>query len=155
MGLKEKPAGIPERQATAAVGQTSLCRLYEKAFNRHERQVAQVLLTPDGILSSKAPIFNARNTLNVLLGWVFSLLSTRTTRLWWMNSKFGDNDNLAGMITHLMDAQVLVNLTDIDGLFDKDPRIHEDAALLPLVSKIDRSLERASRHVPGAVGLGM
>jgi glutamate 5-kinase len=153
VGLKEKPVGIPEKQATAAVGQPSLMLAYEKAFSRHERQVAQILLTRDDLCHRKRYL-NARNTLNVLMGWGVLPIINENDTVVVDELKFGDNDNLAGMITHLMDAQVLVNLTDIDGLFDKDPRIHEDAALLPLVSKIDRSLERASRHVPGALGTG-
>jgi glutamate 5-kinase len=153
VGLKEKPVGIPEKQATAAVGQPSLMLAYEKAFSRHERQVAQILLTRDDLCYRKRYL-NARNTLNVLMGWGVLPIINENDTVVVDELKFGDNDSLAGMITHLMDAQVLVNLTDIDGLFDKDPRIHEDAALLPLVSKIDRSLERASRHVPGALGTG-
>jgi glutamate 5-kinase len=153
VGLKEKPVGIPEKQATAAVGQPSLMLAYEKAFSRHERQVAQILLTRDDLCHRKRYL-NARNTLNVLMGWGVLPIINENDTVVVDELKFGDNDSLAGMITHLMDAQVLVNLTDIDGLFDKDPRIHEDAALLPLVSKIDRSLERASRHVPGALGTG-
>jgi glutamate 5-kinase len=153
VGLKDKPARIPEKQATAAVGQPSVMLAYEKAFSRYERQVAQILLTRDDLCHRKRYL-NARNTLNVLLGWGIIPIVNENDTVVVDELKFGDNDNLAGMITHLMDAQVLVNLTDIDGLFDKDPRIHKDAALLPMVYKIDRSLERASRHVPGALGTG-
>jgi glutamate 5-kinase len=68
--------------------------------------------------------------------------------------KFGDNDNLSAMITHLMDAQILINLTDIDGFYDKDPRSHKDATLIPLVSRIDRAMEKAALDIPGAFGIG-
>jgi glutamate 5-kinase len=68
--------------------------------------------------------------------------------------KFGDNDTLSAMITHMMDAQMLINLTDIDGLYDKDPRSDSEASLQRLILKIDRSLERAARNAPGALGTG-
>jgi glutamate 5-kinase len=68
--------------------------------------------------------------------------------------KFGDNDNLSAMITHLMEAQVLINLTDIDGCYDKDPGRHKDATLIPLVSTFDRAMEKAARDIPGPFGIG-
>jgi glutamate 5-kinase len=68
--------------------------------------------------------------------------------------KFGDNDTLAAMITLLMDADLLINLTDIDGLFTKDPRRFEDAELIPLVSRIEKRIEKFASDIPGALGTG-
>ena len=153
MRLKEKPARIPEKQATAAVGQPTLIQAYERAFNRHNRQVGQILLTRDDLCNRKRYL-NARNTLNVLLEWGILPIINENDTVVVDELKFGDNDNLSAMITHLMDAQVLISLTDTDGLFDKDPRNHDDAALLPLIPKIDRPLELAARHIPGALGTG-
>jgi len=153
VGLKEKPTRIPEKQATAAVGQPSLIQAYERAFSRHKKQVGQILLTRDDLCNRKRYL-NARNTLNVLLDWGILPIINENDTVVVDELKFGDNDNLSAMITHLMDAQVLISLTDTDGLFDKDPRDHDDAALLPLVAKINRSLELAARHSPGDLGTG-
>jgi glutamate 5-kinase len=153
VGLKDKPARIPEKQATAAVGQPSLIQAYERAFHRHKIQVGQILLTRDDLCNRKRYL-NARNTLNVLLEWGILPVINENDTVVVDELKFGDNDNLSAMITHLMDAQVLISLTDTDGLFDKDPRVHDDAALLPLVAKINRTLELAAHHSPGALGTG-
>jgi glutamate 5-kinase len=153
IGLGRKPTGIPEKQAIAAVGQPSLMQAYEKAFYKHKKQVAQILLTRDDLCNRKRYL-NARNTLNMLLQWDILPIVNENDTVVVDELKFGDNDNLSGMMTHLMEAQVLVCLTDMEGLFDKDPLLDKDATMLPLVSKIDRSLENASRRVPGAFGTG-
>ena len=153
MGLTERPADIPHKQAAAAVGQPRLMLAYEKAFGRYKKKVAQILLTRDD-LCHRRRYLNARNTLNVLLDWQILPIVNENDTVVVDELKFGDNDNLSAMITHLMDAQVLINLTDIDGLYDKDPHVHNDASLAPLVSKIDRTLERAAREMPGALGTG-
>jgi glutamate 5-kinase len=153
MGVIERPAQIPEKQAVAAVGQPSLMLAYEKAFGRHKKRVAQILLTRDDLCNRKRHL-NARNTLNVLLGWQVLPIINENDTVVVDELKFGDNDNLSAMITHLMDAQILISLTDTDGLYDKDPQANEDASLVPLVSKIDRALERAASDIPGAFGMG-
>jgi glutamate 5-kinase len=153
MGIAKRPTGIPQQQAVAAVGQPRLMLEYEKAFARYEREVAQVLLTRDDLCHRKRHL-NARNTLNVLLDWQVLPIINENDTVVVDELKFGDNDNLAAMITHLMDAQVLINLTDIDGLYDKDPRLHEDAMLVRLAPKIDQAMEQAARDIPGALGTG-
>jgi glutamate 5-kinase len=126
---------------------------YEKAFSRHGQKVAQVLLTRDDLCNRRRHL-NARNTLGVLLDWGILPIVNENDTVAVEELKFGDNDNLSAMITHLMDAQMLISLTDIDGFYDKDPRVHKDAKLISLVSRIDSSLERAARDVPGALGTG-
>ena len=153
MGITERPTSIPDKQAAAAVGQPRLMLEYEKAFGRHKKKVAQVLLTRDDLCHRKRHL-NARNTLNVLLEWQVLPIINENDTVVVDELKFGDNDNLSAMITHLMDAQILVSLTDIDGLYDKNPQTHEDASLIPLVSKIDRAMEHAASDIPGAFGMG-
>jgi glutamate 5-kinase len=153
MGLTQKPTDIPHKQAAAAVGQPKLMLAYERAFARHHRKVAQVLLTRDDLCHRKRHL-NARNTLNVLLDWNILPIINENDTVVVDELKFGDNDNLSAMITHLMGAQILINLTDIDGLYDKNPQVHKEAKLLPLVSKIDRAMERAACDLPGALGTG-
>ncbi|NVM56778.1 MAG: glutamate 5-kinase [Desulfobacterales bacterium] len=153
VGMTERPTEIPHKQAVAAVGQSRLMLEYEKAFARYQKKVAQILLTRDD-LCNRRRYLNARNTLNVLLDWQIVPIINENDTVVVEELKFGDNDNLSAMITHLMDAQVLITLTDIDGLYDKDPRVHKDAWLVPLVSKIDGAMERAACDIPGALGTG-
>ncbi|MFH1675263.1 MAG: glutamate 5-kinase [Pseudomonadota bacterium] len=153
VGLSCHPADIPKKQATAAVGQSRLIMEYEKAFERCGKKVAQILLTMDD-LSNRRRYLNARNTLYTLLGWDIVPIINENDTVVVKEIKFGDNDTLSAMITHLMDADLLINLTDIDGLYDKDPRVNPDATLFPLVTTIDRALEKAACKIPGAVGTG-
>jgi glutamate 5-kinase len=153
MGLAQRPTDIPRKQAVAAVGQPRLMLAYEKAFGRYDKTVAQILLTRDDLCHRKRHL-NARNTLNVLINWKILPIINENDTVVVDELKFGDNDNLAAMMTHLMNAQILINLTDIDGLYDKDPQVHKEATLVPLVSRIDRAMERAACDIPGALGTG-
>jgi len=153
MDMKERPADIPHKQAVAALGQSRLMLEYEKAFSPYKKKVAQILLTRDD-LCNRRRYLNARNTLNVLLGWQIVPIINENDTVVVDELKFGDNDNLSAMITNLVDAQMLISLTDIDGLYDKDPRVHKDAKLVPLVRKIDRSIERAASGIPSGLGTG-
>lgn len=153
VGLSRRPEAIPERQAIAAVGQATLIREYEKAFEKDNRKVAQILLTSDGLANRKRHL-NARNTINTLLDWQIIPIVNENDTVMVQEIQFGDNDNLAAMITLLMNADILINLTDIDGLYDKDPRCNRDAALIPQVSTISRDIEKFASDIPGALGTG-
>lgn len=153
IGLTEKPTDIPRKQAVAAVGQARLILEYEKGFDRCGKKVAQILLTRDD-LTNRHRYLNARNTMNVLLDWNIVPIINENDTVVVDELKFGDNDNLSGMIAQLMDAQILVCLTDIDGLYDNDPRKHEDASLVPLVPRITRALQEVAGDVAGAFGTG-
>ena len=153
VGLARRPEAIPERQATAAVGQATLIREYEKAFEKDNKKVAQILLTSDGLANRKRHL-NARNTINTLLEWAIIPIVNENDTVMVQEIQFGDNDNLAAMITLLMNADILINLTDIDGLYDKDPRRHRDAALIPQVSTFKREIEKFASDIPGALGTG-
>ena len=151
--MAERPTDIPHKQAIAAIGQSRLMLEYEKSFARYQKKVAQILLTRDD-LCNRRRYLNARNTINVLLDWKIVPVVNENDTVVVEELKFGDNDNLSGMITHLMDAQILVNLTDIDGFYDKNPAVHKDAVLIPFVSTIDRAMEKAACDIPGAFGMG-
>jgi len=153
IGLRARPDELPKRQAVAAVGQAGLIREYEKAFSRYDKKVAQILLTSED-LSSRKRYLNARNTLYTLLSWQVVPVINENDTVSVEEIKLGDNDNLAAMITLLMDADILINLTDIEGLFNKDPRIHSDAQLIPIVTTITRSTEQYASEIPGALGTG-
>ncbi|MFZ5570071.1 MAG: glutamate 5-kinase [Thermodesulfobacteriota bacterium] len=153
IGLAKRPTEIPKRQAIAAVGQAGLIQEWEAAFGQHDRKVAQVLLTREDLCDRKRYL-NARNTLRTLLSWKVVPVINENDTVAVEELKFGDNDNLAAMITLLMDADILVNLTDIDGLYTKDPRVHADAELIPVVDSISRGIERLASDIPGTLGTG-
>jgi len=153
VGLPKRPDELPKRQAVAAVGQAGLIMEYEKSFGRFHKKVAQILLTSED-LSSRKRYLNARNTLYTLLGWQVVPIINENDTVSVEEIKLGDNDNLAAMITLLMEADILINLTDIEGLFNKDPRIHHDAELIPMVTTITKSTEQYASEIPGALGTG-
>ena len=153
IGLDRRPDELPRRQAVAAVGQAGLIMEYEKAFERHGRKVAQILLTSED-LSSRKRYLNARNTLNTLLEWKIVPIINENDTVSVEEIKLGDNDNLAAMIALLMDADLLVVLSDIDGLFTQDPRTHADAELIPVVRAISKSTESAAGRIAGPLGTG-
>ncbi len=153
IGLPARPDELPKRQAVAAVGQAGLMMEYEKAFGRHNLKVAQILLTSED-LSNRKRYLNARNTLNTLLSWRVVPIINENDTVWVEEIKLGDNDNLAAMITLLMDADLLINLTDIDGLFTRDPRVYPDAELIATVTRINNDTEKYAGDIPGALGTG-
>jgi glutamate 5-kinase len=153
IGLSKRPDEIPKRQAIAAVGQAGLIMEYEKSFARYNKKVAQILLTSDDLVNRKRYL-NARNTLCTLLSWQVIPIINENDTVVVEEIKFGDNDNLAAMITLLMDADILINLTDIDGLYTKDPRKHQDAELISVVTTIKKDIEKYATDIPGPLGTG-
>jgi glutamate 5-kinase len=153
IGLSARPDELPKRQAVAAIGQAGLMMEYEKAFGRYRRKVAQILLTSED-LSNRKRYLNARNTLYTLLSWKVVPIINENDTVWVEEIKLGDNDNLAAMITLLMDADVLINLTDIEGLYTKDPRTYPAAELISTVSTISKETEKMAGDIPGALGTG-
>jgi glutamate 5-kinase len=153
IGLDRRPDELPRRQAVAAVGQAGLIMAYEKAFERHGRKVAQILLTSEDLTNRKRYL-NARNTLNTLLEWKIVPIINENDTVSVEEIKLGDNDNLAAMIALLMDADLLIVLSDTDGLFTQDPRDHADAVLIPVVTVISKDTETAAGRIPGPLGTG-
>ena len=153
IGLPKRPASISEQQATAAVGQSSLMMAYEKAFGRHGQMVAQILITRDD-LNHRRRYLNARNTIFTLLSWGITPIINENDTVVVDEIKFGDNDNLGAMVTNMTESQILINLTDIDGLFDKDPRIYKDARLIRVVDKMNKEVIRYAGSIPGFLGTG-
>jgi glutamate 5-kinase len=127
--------------------------MYERTFGAHGRKVAQILLTRED-LSNRARFLNARNTLHMLLEHDVVPIINENDTVAVDEIKFGDNDNLSGMVVHLADADLLVILSDIDGLYTSDPRINSSAILIPLVEKITAELERGAGDAQTTVGTG-
>ncbi|MFA5111765.1 MAG: glutamate 5-kinase [Desulfobaccales bacterium] len=153
LGLTSRPTGIPQAQAVAAAGQSALILTYEEAFAEFGLKVAQILLTHDD-LESRHRFLNARNTLFTLLQWRVVPIINENDTVVTDELKFGDNDNLAALICNLVGADLLILLTDIEGLFDKDPREYPGARLLHLVETIDAGVEKAAGKKAGALGRG-
>jgi glutamate 5-kinase len=141
LGMVERPRTVALKQAAAAVGQTSLMRAYERAFEKRGRHVAQLLLTHEDFEDRKRYV-NARNTLFTLLSRGIvpiinenDTVATEEIRL--EGDGGGANDHLATLVTQMIGADLLILLTDSDGLFTKDPHRHPDARRIPVVRDID------------------
>jgi glutamate 5-kinase len=126
---------------------------YEKAFGRYGQTVAQILITRDD-LNSRHRYLNARNTIFRLLSWKIIPVINENDTVVVDEIKFGDNDNLSAMVTSMTESNLLVNLTDIDGFFDRDPRAHREAHFIRVVERIDKDIIRFASSIPGFLGTG-
>jgi len=153
LGLTERPRSIPEKQAAAAVGQSALMWHYEQAFARHGLKVAQVLLTQEDI-SHRARYLNARNTLLALLGFGVLPIVNENDTVAVEEIKVGDNDNLSALVAHLIDADLLVLLTDVDGLYTGDPRRDPSARRIEVVETLTEEIQRLAQDASETVSVG-
>jgi len=145
---------IPEKQAAAAVGQIGLVELYQRRFAKRDRTVAQVLLTRSG-LEDRERFLNARHTLQQLIKLGVVPIVNENDTVVTDEIRFGDNDNLSATLVNLIGAQLLVVLTDVDGLFERPPREGEpDPPLIDLVEHVTPEVERAARGSANAFGRG-
>jgi glutamate 5-kinase len=153
LGLTEKPRTIPQKQAAAAIGQTRLMRAYEEAMAPHGLKAAQVLLTSED-LGSRQRFLNARATIDTLLGFGIIPVINENDTVVVDEIKFGDNDNLSALVTNVAESDLLMILTDVDGLFDADPRKEPDAQLIRTVKAVSRDVERIAGGSGSSVGTG-
>jgi len=154
LGLHERPKTVPQRQAAAAVGQIDLMALYEEYFAQHQTQVAQILLTHDD-LADRSRYLNARHTIETLIAaGVVPVANENDTVVIDELRNFGDNDNLSALIAGLVEADILVMLSDVEGLFTKDPRTHVDAELVGVVENPDRAMSAFVTDGKGPLGTG-
>ncbi|MFH0846860.1 MAG: glutamate 5-kinase [Chloroflexota bacterium] len=156
LGIKGKVKGVPYKQMLASVGQSRLMSVYEKLFDEHGITVAQALLTKRD-LSDRAGYLNARNTLMALLERrVVPIINENdvVSADEMHDAKFGDNDNLSAMVANLVDADWLILLSDIDGLYTSDPRRYPDARLIPEVAKIDSEIEKLASGTQSEESIG-
>ena len=152
LGLTERPKAIELKQATAAVGQSALMRIYERSLARHGVNVGQMLLT-GADMADRRRFLNARNTLNKLIEYKVVPVINENDTVSVEELKFSDNDNLAALVANLSGADTLVILSDVDGLFDKDPG-NSDAHILHEVARITPEVERMAGGSCSAVGTG-
>jgi glutamate 5-kinase len=153
LGISDRPRTIPQKQAAAAVGQLRLMREYEGAFCASGCRVAQILLTRED-LADRQRFINARTTLEALLEFGIVPIINENDTVAVEEIKFGDNDNLSALVTNLVDAGVLVIMTDIDGFYDADPRKNPAAKLVPLVKAVTKEMTLAAGGSGSTVGTG-
>jgi glutamate 5-kinase len=153
LGYKTRPQSVTQKQATAAVGQSRLMNIYESCFSRHQQMVAQILLTHDD-LSHRRRFLNARNTLLTLLGLGIIPIINENDTVVVDEIKVGDNDNLSALVTNLIEADLLIILTNIDGLCDGDPRLNPNARCIPLVEDIDVDMGKIAGGTKSTMSVG-
>lgn len=147
----ERPTSIPQKQASAAIGQVRLMAKYESCFRKHGQQIAQVLLTSDD-LSNRRKFLNARNTLFTLLQCGIIPIINENDSVVVDEIKFGDNDILSALVTNLVDADLLLILTDQDGLYERDPQREKDARLIKLVEKVGSAIYNSAHGGTSRLG---
>jgi glutamate 5-kinase len=153
LGWKKRPHALNELQAAAAVGQMGLVEAYETCFREHGLHTAQILLTHEDLADRKRYL-NARSTLKTLLELKVVPVINENDTVATDEIKFGDNDTLAALVTNLIEADVLIILTDQPGLFEKDPRNHPDAPLVREQTAGNPALEKMAGGTGSAIARG-
>ena len=156
MGIKERPKERAMRQACAAIGQSRLIMVYQKLFGEYNQVTAQALLTKYTMINDISRK-NAQNTFNQLLEMgVIPIVNENDTvstdELEYGN--FGDNDTLSSIVAALIGADLLILLSDIDGLYTDDPNVNPDAKFIEVVDEIDEKLESMGKGINSDVGTG-
>jgi glutamate 5-kinase len=154
MGLATRPTDLPGLQVAAAVGQSKLVERYAGEFAKRDRLVGQVLITRD-VVAGREQYLHAREALDRMLALGIVPIVNENDTVVVDELKFGDNDRLAAIVSHLVDASLLVILTDTVGLYDNDPRLNADAQLITAVRNTDTILDELHRsREAGALGSG-
>ncbi len=153
LGWKQRPSAVHELQAAAAVGQMGLVQAYETCFRSHGLRTAQVLLTHEDLADRKRYL-NARTTLRTLLELGIIPIVNENDTVATEEIRFGDNDTLASLVTNLVEAEVLVILTDQPGLYTADPRKDPAATLVRLARAGDPNLEAMAGGAGSTIGSG-
>jgi glutamate 5-kinase len=153
LGLHERPKTMPGKQAIAAVGQPTLMYLWEQAFGWYDLKVAQILLTAED-LAHRHRYLNARQTILTLLEWGIVPIINENDTVMVDEIKFGDNDQLSALIASLVGADLLILLSDIEALYDADPRTHPEAKPIHHIERVDALVMRMAGEEPSQVGTG-
>lgn len=154
LGIKKRPKRIAVKQACAAVGQSSLMMTYQKLFNEYHQTCGQVLMTKKTITDNVSRK-NAENTLKELFDLGVIPIVNENDTVSTYEIQFGDNDTLAAMVASLVGADLLILLSDIDGLFTDDPHTNPDAKLVEVVRELDENYLHMAKKTTGSdVGTG-
>ena len=153
LGFESRPVNIPDQQATAAVGQSVLMQTYSDLFADSGIIPAQVLVTRDDF-HHRGRYLNARNTLNTLIVFGCLPIVNENDTVATDEIKFGENDTLSALVAAGVDADLLINLSDVDGLYNADPRIDADCKLIDEISEITPEIEALAGGTRGVCGSG-
>ena len=151
--LAERPKSTQEKQAAAAVGQSELMHLYSKFFSEYGHIVAQILLTKDVVEEDKKRI-NVINTFESLLNKGILPIVNENDTVATDEIEFGDNDSLSALVATLINADLLILLSDIEGLYEADPKSHPEAKLISVVEKIDENIYQKAGGAGSSRGTG-
>jgi glutamate 5-kinase len=153
LGFVRKPTDIQIKQACAAVGQSLLMRAYGKSFNRYGRKVGQILLT-QSIFSNRNTYLNTKNTMETLLSFGVVPIVNENDTISTEEIKFGDNDRLAALVAGLIEAERLIILSDVEGLYPEDPKQNPSVRLITTVEEITPEIEQMAGGAGSIVGTG-
>ncbi|TFE03362.1 glutamate 5-kinase [Jeotgalibacillus sp. R-1-5s-1] len=153
LGFVNRPSSLPEKQAAAAIGQGRLIETYSELFSSHGYAASQILITRSDF-SDETRYNNVRNTINVLLERGIVPIVNENDTVTTDRLRFGDNDTLSAKVAGLVDSDQLIILSDIDGLYNDDPRKNPEAELLPEVTEITQDIEDMAGEPGSAVGTG-
>lgn len=153
LGLKVRPKTIPKKQAAAAVGQGILLQMYEKIFSEYGKTVGQMLLTKDDF-SNKHRALNAENTFFELLRQGVIPIINENDAVVVDEIKVGDNDTLSALVARLVHADLLILLSDIEGLYNDNPSTNPEAKLIPFVASISDEIEKTAGIAGSKLGTG-
>ncbi len=154
LGLLERPSDTPTKQACAAVGQCELMYLYDKQFSEYSITVAQLLLTKYVLLEDRRK--NVENALEqtIKMGVIPIVNENDTVAIDELELEVGENDSLAATVATIAKADLLIIMSDIDGLYDKDPHTHPDAKLIPQVDEINEEIRLLAGGAGSKLGTG-
>lgn len=156
LGMKHRPGSLAQKQACAAVGQARLMMIYQKLFSEYNQTIAQILMTKR-TMTNEISRSNAENTFHELLNMgVIPIVNENDTvstdQI--QDENFGDNDTLSALVARMVQADMLILLSDIDGLYTDDPRKNEEARFISCVEKIDEKLSSYAKGADTSFGTG-
>jgi glutamate 5-kinase len=153
LNMPKKPREITLLQAAASIGQVELMKLYGDLFSENGLKIGQILLTQEDT-TRREQYLNIKNTIRNLIDLGVIPLINENDSVAVDEIKFGDNDKLAALVSVLAEADVLVILTDIEGMYDKNPRVSRDAKLISYIDRIDKNIESAAGGIGSTYGIG-
>jgi glutamate 5-kinase len=151
--MDSPPTDLVARQALAAIGQVELIRIYERFFDDYNQMIAQVLLTPEG-LDDETRYMNAQNTLNQLLSMKILPVVNENDTISTIEIQFGDNDNLSAKVAALIEADLLIILSDVDGFYTEDPAVTPDAEIVNEIIEITPAIIESAGGSGSSFGKG-
>lgn len=153
IGMKERPSKLSEKQACASIGQARLMMMYQKFFMEYNQVASQILMTKNTLVNGENR-YNARNTFETLLSMGVIPVVNENDTISTYEIQFGDNDTLSAVVAALVQADLLILLSDIDGLFTDDPNKNPEAKFIEYVEHVDEHFEKMAKGSASDVGTG-